>query len=42
MTIVRVDLIGTSLGAEQKARLAKRIIASFCEIEVGRDVAAIS
>jgi phenylpyruvate tautomerase PptA (4-oxalocrotonate tautomerase family) len=40
MTIVRVDLIGTSLDKEAKAELARRVISAFCEIEVGRDIAA--
>jgi hypothetical protein len=38
MTIIRVDLVGVELEAERKAELARRAIAAFCEIEVGRDV----
>lgn len=40
MTIMHVTLVGVNLRAEQKSDLARKLIAAFCEIEVGRDVAA--
>jgi len=35
---MRLDLIGTVLDGHRKADLARRLIATFCEIEVGRDL----
>ncbi len=40
MTIMRVALIGVELTPDRKAELARRLIAAFCEVEVGRDVSA--
>jgi len=40
MTIMRVTLVGVELTPEQKSDLARRLIAAFCEIEVGTDIAA--
>lgn len=41
MTMMRVSLVGVELSAEEKQTLARRLISTFAEVEVGQDVPAV-